>query len=436
LPFLDRIPRHLLVAGTAWGSRVVTSVVALLNIRLLTSHLAAEGYAAFALLHSLAGWYALADFGLASALHNRVARARAQGEGEDASLRALLWVAVYLFLLVSVLMGVLGHWLGPAYLAQLQASNLEKWMYFSLSAIMLMGLVVGGTAYRVWYAEQRGFLANALLAVAALLSLGLVWIVTRTAFEPRLLFSLLAVEGAQGSVALLCLGQMLWRARARVRIEWPKVRAVLREAQGFWWIAVMAAGTLNVDYLFMSRFLGSEDIVRYNIVTRVFETIRLFYGGLLIALWPTYTTLFTQNKWGEAMANLRRYTGLGLAGIGLFGLFMVFFRDSIVDALSPKTEVRVATSFILLVTAAELVRVFATSFTTVLMSLGETKSLVKIIAAQSAVNIALQFILIPRMGLQGIPLGVMLSMLTTSVWACPYALRKAARGRNPATHPQ
>ena len=66
---------HLWVAGSSWASRVVTGGVSLLNLRLLLEQLSAPQFAALALLQGLAGWFLLADGGIANSTHNRIASA-------------------------------------------------------------------------------------------------------------------------------------------------------------------------------------------------------------------------------------------------------------------------------------------------------------------------------------------------------------------------
>ena len=50
-----KIPRHLLIAATGWGSRIVGAVVQIALIRVIVRTLGADQYAAFAVLQ-IAGW--------------------------------------------------------------------------------------------------------------------------------------------------------------------------------------------------------------------------------------------------------------------------------------------------------------------------------------------------------------------------------------------
>ena len=58
---LSRIPTHYFVASSAWVNGAVNAVCILINIRLLSSGLSNNDYAAYSVLIALMTWFCLGE---------------------------------------------------------------------------------------------------------------------------------------------------------------------------------------------------------------------------------------------------------------------------------------------------------------------------------------------------------------------------------------
>jgi O-antigen/teichoic acid export membrane protein len=69
--FLNKIPRHLIVAASAWISRAVSAFIQIISVRALLLYLGEERYAVYVIVYSLIGWFSLCDLGFGIVLLNR-----------------------------------------------------------------------------------------------------------------------------------------------------------------------------------------------------------------------------------------------------------------------------------------------------------------------------------------------------------------------------
>ena len=64
------VPDYLLVAASTWLSRILTTAISLVSIRILIDTLGVEHYAAYAVLMGTVSWFMLADFGTGQSQQN------------------------------------------------------------------------------------------------------------------------------------------------------------------------------------------------------------------------------------------------------------------------------------------------------------------------------------------------------------------------------
>ncbi len=422
-----RIPRHLLVAGSAWASRVVTAVIQLASVRILMQTLGLDAYAAFALLAGLIGWFGLSDLGMGTSLQNHISERRAAERSyEDligmvsALAGALLAALVGVFYLVS-------PYLGPLFFQNIPSLGAaEKGTLFFVNAVILSGYGVGSIAYKIWYAEHRGHWANIVPALAALFGLGGLLLVRAAAPAEPLLASLALFVGP---TALLPLGALLVRnLRSRAAFRWsgqgPALGALLRRAGRFWCFALMSAAILQIDYIVMSQFLLAQDIATYNLATKMFGLAFFIYNAILMALWPVLSEAFARRQWGVADAYLRKYLGLGLLYMALCTLALLWLMPVAVELLAPGQALAVPAALILALGLYQMIRVWSDTFAMVLQSMNALSVFWICMPLQAALSIALQWLLTPIYGVYGVVVGLIVSFALTVVWALPLTLRK------------
>ena len=315
---------------------------------------------------------------------------------------------------------------GPWYLDAMPGENSAKVLAFFVAGLLLLTASVGSVAHKVWYGEQRGYLANAASVIASVVSTTALWFGSRYAGESAVVVALVALLGPASVVNLIGLVGILHRTRSSQSAA-VSVAALAPRAGKFFGLAVIATSILSFDYLLISQILTAEKIVIYSVSTRIFDVINLFYTALLLALWPSCTEALARRDWAQVFAYLRRYLFVGVCVVCAATLALVWMMDWVVAMLSPTKQIAVPLSLILLLGALTVAKTWTNTFAMVLQSMSAMKALYVVLPLQAIINVAAQLLLAPRYGLQGVTLGILASYVLTTGWVVTLEVMRQAR---------
>ncbi len=425
------VPPHFIVAGSAWASRIVTAATGVVMIRILTQSLGTEQYAAYAVFGGLLGWYSLTDMGIASSLQNHISEKRAKGEQYDRLIASSALLGLLFFLFFIAVLVVSSGVLGSIVLRRFDCFSYDqKRCYFVVFGLMSIAASIGGISYRIWFAEQKGYLANISPAIASIFSFFLVVVVSLSNKAHSLFWMLLAGFGPLAVLPVVAfVVQVARRTTAMFALDVAVVSPLLVRGLKFWLTGVLAAGVLQVDYLIMSQYLQPRDIVTYSLSSKIFVLLFFVYSSLLAAVWPVCAEAAAADDWASILRHVRKNIALGFllvfVGTGAF----IFLRDQIMAALSPKEVVEVTPEIILLFGFYYLLRVWSDMFGLVLQSMSYLRPFVVYIPFQAALNIVIQILITKEIGLKGVLIGLIVSYMLTSVWIGPWVMFRKKRQR-------
>lgn len=421
------VPRHVLVAASAWISRIIMAIVQFASIRVLISGLGIEQYAAFALLTALMGWFMLADMGIGFSLQNYISGRRSKSEPYSDYITMAATIAAILLILTILALYLISPYIAPIYLKQFhQITDAEKTRLLFTTGALFIGAALGGISYKIWYAEQKGYFANVFPTVASLLGYAGIIAVNSSSLSDKLLYSL-AVFLAPS--ALIPLGALIVQVTNQLRGgTWAYTTETFYEiskrAINFWLLLLITSLSLQIDYLVISQFLKPEDIVVYNLSTRISWFILFLYISALTALWPVFSEAIAKGNWPMVKELTKNYLAVGL-GFTLFSsLLLVWLMPIVVKFLSPHETIVIPVMFILLLGIYQLIRVWTDTFTMILQSMSDLKPLWIAGPCQAILSIFLQWHLAQSIGLYGIILGNVLSFTLTSAWLLPRSVMK------------
>ncbi len=429
---LNRIPSHILVAASAWGSRAIMILSQFISIRILVNSLGIDQYAIFALLTGLVGWFALADVGLGYSLQNYISEQRAKGFDYDVYITTCGGIAVTILIGANLLLYFASPYLGEAFLRNANfIETAEKAKLFFITGTLYIAIGIGSISYKVWYATHKGYWANIASAVASLGGVVGVWIVAHGDMPNELFLSLVMFSLP---AALISLGTLACQVRVGFKhargFDQKVARKLIRRALGFGLFALLSAGVLQIDYVVMSQFLSSREIVAYFIATKVVSSAYFVYGAMLSALWPIFAELTTKNDLAKAVETIKKYLGLGVGIMLLSTVFLTWSMPAIAHVLSPSEQVTIPVLFVPLLGLYYAIRVWTDTFSTVLQSMTNLVPLWLFVPFQAAVCAGLQWYLTPRYGIYGLTLGLIGSFLLTVSWGLPLATRTSFRRRS------
>jgi O-antigen/teichoic acid export membrane protein len=427
-----RIPRHLFVAASAWGSRIITALVMLASVRILLDSLGLENYAVFVLLTGLTGWFMLADMGIGVSVQNHISEARARDQPYDNLILGGGLLAVLLMLVTLCALYCISPYVAPMLLKNFPfLSEAEKTeLFFSTSAISI-GMGIGGIVYRIWYGEHKGYLSNIVPSIAAIIGLVGLLLVRQTSIEDRLFLSLIAFTAP---LAVLPIGGFLVQLFKLIMsrsvlghsgANLPgTIRRLIQRGFKFWLFAVMAAGVLQIDYIVMSQFLVAHDIAAYYITTKIFGLFFFVYSSTLHALWPVFAESIAKCDWGLVRRYCKKYIALGLVFMFVSTVSLIWLMPVAVGMIAPKESIVIPLGFILLLGVYHMIRVWTDTFAVILLSINNLNPFFIYTPIQAILCIVLQWILVPVYGLYGVVLGLIGSFVLTVIWAIPMAVQK------------
>lgn len=426
-----RIPPHFLVAGSAWGGRVVTAATGLFMIRILTQSLGTQQYAAYAILGGLQGWYLLTDMGIGSSLQNHISERRAKGEHYDQLIASSAVLGLLFCFFFAAALVVSSGMLGSVILRKFDFFSYDqKSVYFAVFGLMSIATSIGGISYRIWFAEQKGYLANLSPAIASVVSFLLVASVSMSSKAHSLFWMLLAGFGPMAVLPMVAfVVQVTRKATVTFALKAIVVRPLLIRGLKFWLTGILAAGVLQVDYLVMSQYLQPKDIVTYNLSSKIFMLMYFVYASLLTAIWPVCAEASATNDWDTLLTHVKKTIFIGfmliVVGTGVF----ILFKHQIIAVLSPKEIIEVPVGLIMLFGFYYVLRVWCDAFIIVLQSMSYLKPIAIYLPFQAALSILIQILITKEIGLQGVLIGLIVSYALTAVWIAPWVVFRRKRQR-------
>jgi O-antigen/teichoic acid export membrane protein len=289
-----RTRRIFASAASVGGARVVSVVCSFVSVPLCLHYLGVEAFGVWATITSIVGLLAFADLGIGNGILSRIGSALGVGDNLQirqtvaSSLAVLSVVAIVTILLFAVafpfvswndLVGA-GNSVPAASVASAMA------VFGVLFALNIPTTVV----QRVQYALQMGYLNGAAQAGAGLLSLALVFAISRTN---------LGLAGMVGAVLLAPMAMTwlsaFWTFRpsrgllpAAGDVNAVEVRAVLKSGSKFFVLGLAFCLCQASDNVIVAHVLGPQAVANYAVHQKYVAPIAFIAGLILTPLWPAY----------------------------------------------------------------------------------------------------------------------------------------------------
>lgn len=420
---------HVWTSLSGWASRSVIALSQLVAIRVMAPYLGIDDYAVFAILAGLAGWFALADFGVAAGLQNTIAGLRARNIDYDAYLRATAALVLGMLAVALVLSAALALWLGSWLLSKVSGDSATGQMIYVFVASSLLGMTaIGSIAFKLWFAEGKGYLANLAQAVGASLSILGLLVVTQFQTEHGLLLCLIVYFVPNCLIALGVVSfKVLRKSKRLASSDFQALREIRRRSLKFWLVAISAIAVTQIDYVIMSQLLRSQDIAVYSIVSKLFLFAFYLYSSMLASVWPTFSAKFALGDVTGVVRLTRKILGTGLVFGIVSALALYFLGGALVELLAPKLGLVVPQSLLALFGLYNLVRIWTDTFATVVQAADDLGVMLLAVPVQALASAVLQCLWVPSFGVTGVVLGLVCSFALTVSWILPLRLRIIVR---------
>jgi O-antigen/teichoic acid export membrane protein len=420
--FIKQLPRHWVVASSAWISKIIVSLIQIISIRTLLSYLGEERYAVYTIAFSVTLWFNLADFGLGSSLQNFISEARAKKESYEKYIIAALQITILLlivaFLAISSISSPVQEIIFRKFTFIQEIQNVSIILFVG---IICMTTVALGIGYRVYYALHKGYIPNIMPTIAAIISMTLILLFNKySPIKQSILAALLIFTLPQLILVLITFPIIFKDYFAKIfSFNFEVIKLLFTRALKFYGITIFGLAYIQTDYLVMSQTLSANEIVKYNIFARVFMFFTFIHTAMIYSIWPVSAEMFVRREFTKIKSIIKKYTAVSIISIILGTILVMFFANFIIKILAPGLNISTPFSLIILFGFYTALLAWQNTFATLLQSMNVLKIFWIYLPPMLVINILSQYFMSKKYGCNGIVLGLVISMIAVSFWVLP-----------------
>ncbi|MDR3048490.1 MAG: MATE family efflux transporter [Elusimicrobiota bacterium] len=425
--FLKQFPRYWVTAASAWTSKIVVSLVQIVSIRSLLSYLGEDRYAVYLIAYSLIVWFGLAQCCIGASLQNIISEHRAKNESYDKYMSAVLQI-VSVLLIVSVFIILFAA-------APIQKIIFSEFSYIDeirdmpiIAVLALVTIVSAFThvALSYYFAILKGYISNIMPAISSSLSMILIVVFNHYHICNSIMSALLIFTLPQMFLFTFLFIKVFKPYFGRLfKINKDDIKKVFIRGLKFHGILIMGAAYGQIDYLMMSRTISaSNDIVAYSLYMRIFSSAFFIYFSLISAVWPHLSEMFIKKQFAQIKRMLINNILCGLLLILLCAGVFYFLFDFIIGILTPNIHIDKSILLFAAISIYMFFKVIVDGLSIFLQSINAVRSIWKYMPFMIILNAGFQYYFSKIYGINGIVLGLLLSLALTGLWVIPMKVRK------------
>lgn len=432
---LDRMPTRVrrwaqdpakITVVTGWASRLTVAMVQFIAIRILTQLLGIEGYGGFAIVTGLLAWFLMADLGFGSSLQNLIAVRRVAGKSFDDAIYTTATFLTAVTTAIVMVIGLCSPWVGPWLLASVRnITGREAGLAFFSFGALASGTASANLILKVYFGLHRGYVAHTISASAALIGLALLGSIAWLNPDAKLAWSIIAFYFPGWLIPSVVIVHYLWGNRRMnehygYAIDTEVLRTLAISARWFLLFSALGALTLNFDFIILSRTVEAGEVSSYSVYSKVYILVVALFGSMISAYWPLSSELILEKKFFELRNLIRRIVMFGALILSCVSLTLLIFRDTVADLLSPNTTLSLNVWLIPAFTIYILLRIWAETYSMVILSAGRAWVQCTIMPVQAAISLGLGYYASLHYGSTGLVFAIAVSYLATTVWFLPF----------------
>ncbi|QCX39134.1 polysaccharide biosynthesis protein [Aureibaculum algae] len=311
----------------------MSMVVGFLIVRITLDYLDKTTYGIWLTLTSFLTWFSFFEIGLGNGLKNKLAEALADKNYE---LGKIYVSTTYAILAVVVVLLAIVFFIGNVFIDWTIVLNTDKNLINELSAVAL--IVFGFFFLRfviklistVLYADQRPAIANAFGPIGNLLSLIIIYILTKTT-EGNLIY-LSWVYSVVPVIVLIVVSIYFYKNEYRriapsiKSIKFHYAKDLLNLGVIFFLIQIAGLIIYQSTNIIIAQYFGPSEVTVYNIGYKYFSIMAMIFTIIVSPFWSAYTEAWVKNdmKW---IKNTVKKLLLIWVGISIIGVIMLIFAD-------------------------------------------------------------------------------------------------------------
>lgn len=428
----SRSRKIILQSGIGLVSRVGAIAATLAATPLMLTMLGGQQLGAWLVLLSVFQWITMFDLGIAAGARNEIARSVAVNDElrvRQAITTGWFYVATISLVLFMVGAGILAltplsDWLG-------------KRVFNGVDVTTTLWLILGGACITF----ALNFVQSAYAAMEKASAFSVFSLVVNVGFLLLLVLAHFWAINSMESIAIMYVVAMLcgnaWLI-LQFRRNFPQympdrhsvnnaLRGVIVKFGVRLFIVQLAALVIfTTSRLLASAWLGPESVVIYDAGYKVFSIVTMVHTLLMTTIWSSFTQAFERREFAWIRQTLRRLTFLMLPLV-IACVVLAACSPSIIRHWLGNAQVG-SISFYALLAATTILSCWSNIYAYLLNGVGDTRVQMRSAIFAGVINIPVTyyFTLTLELGLTGIVLGTLLSLLPFSILG-PYAVRQLLR---------
>jgi len=415
---LIKIPSYIYIAASSWVSKATSMALQLICISYFINKLGNQSYSIFALLAALLIWANLSDLGLGYSLQNYISERNARNKKNQKLITGTYLILFPIYLTAALLILAIAPYLSKEYLrlgADISESNRSS--LFLLTAIIFLVTSVGAIPYKIMYAMHRGWVANLLIALGAIIgSIFALNFDIKSGNYDEILKVTILYYGPSALISVTCFIYIYCINYIKINFKIFKIifKKILSRGISFWIFAVISTLVLQADYLVISQKLNAEEVTIYTTVMKIFGLLIFVYAALLQAIWPKFVELRIKSEFDCIRSMIYKYIKFGFMISVLFTILLYLNKDNILKLF--KIDIIYYKTTIFLLFIYSIIRIWTDTFAMVLQSGNAITPLLILAPIQALIGLILQWNLVKYYGINGIIFGLIGSyFLTVSI---------------------
>lgn len=324
--------------------KCVSIAISFILIPLALNYLNPVKYGIWLTLTSVIGWFAFFDLGLGNGLRNKLAEALAKNNKELArtyisTSYAIMSLTIGIIYLLFILVFPFINWSFILNTPPEMNEEINRLIFIVFSFFCLQFIIK--LISMILKADQRSAISGGINTFASLLSLIIVFILTKTT-QGSLLWLSIGISAANLISPLIA---TFWYFRTDYRHLIPSIKYVkLSSAKdlmglGFLFFIMQFAALIlfSTDSFIIDQLYGPEEVTPYNIAFKYFSLVTMGFAIVTTPFWTAYTDAYHKQdfKWIERITKklmlLWLLIAFGVIGMLLFAstFYKIWIGDSI-----------------------------------------------------------------------------------------------------------
>lgn len=410
--------------------RFMAIFLSMFTVRVNIGYLGNNLYGLWLTIASIVSWMGSGDFGIANGLRNELAKAYGEGDKEKqekliaTAVSTLSRVSIGLLIAIIIVCEVFVK--AGILQTEVRIPMHITSVFFCVNLVLSISQSISNSYQKSWLITMTSFLMQLLSIVLvgfldfANISANLcVFAVVQglcTVFPNLLLIGILRKHG------------IYVFADVRKNYQGELTKSILGIGVQFFGLQICSIILYSTDNVIINYLFGSDQVTKYSIITKIYDSGNMLFSILLIALWSAVTYRLAQNDIEWIVHNVKKILEIWVVFVvGVIGVSVLF--NYIIRIWLGVNAQYYEPGLIILFAAYCCITSFSAIFVNVLNGMGTIKLQLWIAIIGAAINIPLSvfFAKYCEMGIFGIKLATFIAAVLVAIFMpiqAVYLLRK------------